>query len=487
MKNIFILFFFFLFPTIAYSQDTFDFTGLQGIKSGNEDIYFEFRGYEIFTTSVSAGLATLTSNEIVSEEIQLGRILADYNEAVGNIYCRIIESEEPLGYGVEENINQALYLTNKLGGEVVIVQFKTCNQRDFVLERAFVHAFFEKQLNSYVLDSRTANTIDFIGQEILLGDECIWTKPHMVTCGDAQISWSEFLSIEEAVLDIDNRIRIYDTDNFIIVEEKDIEVVFEGTPTIARRIVFRNVREMDEPYKISYYLAQEVGGRYVSCVLTNPAYNQKEYGLASLLQQVMSIPNVPEDAYVAEEIDYIKSSDDDSFAPELEIQAGSWIPVGQLSDVFGYAPTLGLVLKFPLKHEFSIGLGIQLGLPLNKEKFEYKMDNRYYETQSDFLFGASLRCTKSKTFSKEYRFSTYLGIGINGLQTDVEKWNYEEEKEEIQSVSTVDIFGGASLQYKKVSIFAEYHYTPYNMQSKVGSHFGQSALNIGLAYSIICK
>lgn len=488
MKNILFLFFLIVFPIISFSQEMYDFTGLQGIKTSNEDVYFEFRGYEIYTTSVPADLNTVTSNEILSRKIQLGEISADYNEAVGNAYCRIVESEIPLEYGIEENLHQALYFANKLGGEVQVVQFKTYNQRDFEVERAFVHAFFEKQLDSFISDSWYASTIDFVGQKIQLGYECVWTKPHKVTCGDTQISWSEFLTKEEAVWDIDNRIRIYDSTLFSIVEESDIEVLFEGIPTIARRVVFRNMKNNGAPYQIYYYLAQGIGGRYVSCVLQNPAYNQKEYGLAPLLQQVMSIPNLPHDAYIVNESNETDNVDgQDQFAPVLEVQASSWVPLGQLKDVFGYAPTIGLVLQFPVKHQLSVDLGIQLGPPLKKGKFDYRMGGSYYETESDFLFNLSLRCRKSKDFSKHCRLSTYLGLGVNGLQTDVESWDYDDEENKIETISTVDVFGGVSLRYKKMSVFAEYHYTPYNIANKVKSNFGHSALNIGLSYSFVWR
>lgn len=488
MKNILSLFFLIVFPIISFSQEVYNFTGLQGIKASNGDVYLEFRGYDIYTTSVSADLITVTSNETLSRKIQLGEVYADYNEAVGNAYCRIVESEIPSEHGIGEKVNQALYFANKLGGEVVVIQFKTYNQRDFVIERAFVQAFLEQRLDNFISDSWSASTIDFVGQKIQLGYECVWTRPHKVTCGDAQISWSELLTKEEAILDIDNRIRIFDSILYSIIEESDIEVLFEGVPTIARRVVFRNMKNNDEPYQIYYYLVQGLRGRYVSCVLRNPAYNQKEYGLAALLQQVMSIPYLPDDAYHASEVDYFeRGDDDDSFSPEIEIQASSWTPLAKLSDAFGYAPTLGLVLKFPVKHQITIDIGAQLGLPLKKGKFDYKMDGSYYETEGDFLFNMSLRCRKSKTFSKKYRFSTYLGIGLNALQTDVEKWDYEDDQNKVESIETVDVFGGVSLQYKRMSVFAEYHYTPYNIANKVKSNFGHSALNIGLAYSITWK
>lgn len=484
MKPYLLSFFSILMSLSVIAQDNYNFTGLQGLKSKNGDVIFEFRGYDIIVSSVAGNI----DDETLINKFKKGNIIADYVDDEISLRNRIIESEIIINNETGDALNQAVYLFEQSESICLSIQFQTYNQRDVILEKAFIEAFFAKDLETYIDAVWSASTIEFVGQNIQLGSECMWKKPHEVRCGDAGILWSEFLSLEEAVLDIDNRIRVYDNDVYLIVEESDIEVIFEEIPTIARRVVFRRVKEADSPYKISYYLAQKVGDSYVSCVLSSSAYSQKEYGLASLLQQLMSIPELPEDAYIVEESDYIENTNiDDLYSPELEIQASSWMPVGQLSNIFGYAPTLGAILKFPLKHQLSIGLGIQLGLPLDKGAFEYKMDNQYYETESEFLFGVSLRCTKSKTFSKNYRFSTYLGLGVNGLQTDVERWNYDEDRDEIQSVSTVDVFGGLSILYKRVSFFAEYHYTPYSMQSKVQSHFGHSALNIGLAYSIIWR
>lgn len=484
MKSLLLSFLFIMASLPILSQDDYDFTGLQGLKSGSGDILFEVGGYNISVSHLSGDVNSNAVFNSLKDKYSLGDILADYSESQISSANRVVESESEIANKVNEKQNHVLYLVGLQPENITAIHLQTYNQRDIILEQSFVKAFLSNELDSFVSENWSAASIDFVGQEILLGAECRWIKPHHVRCGDAQMVWSEFPSYEEALLDINNRIRIYSNDLFYIVGESDIDVLFEGRPSVAHRVVYQRKEAGDIPYSICYYIVQEIDGRNVSCMLSTPAHRPNDYGLASLLQQVMTIPTLPEDAF---EVYETEDDNDKGFVPGFEIQAGTWLPVGRLSNVFSWAPTVGLFIDFPIKNQMSIDFGVQLAFPINRGIFEFKRKGEYYETKGDFFIDISLRWRKYKSISPKSRFSVYLGAGFNAMQTDLERLEYDDESSKYESIYTVDVLGGASIHYGRLGAFIEYHYTPYSIGNKVDSYFGHSSMNMGLSYSFFSR
>lgn len=483
MKSLLLSFLFIVVSLPIFSQDDYNFTGLQGLKSGSGDILFEIGGYNISVSHIPGDVNSSTVLNSLKEKYNLGDILADYSESQISFTNRVIEAESEVANKTNEKQNHVLYLVGRQSENVTAIHLQTYNQRDIVLEQSFVKAFLNNQLNEFVSEDWSATSIDFVGQEILLGEECRWIKPHHVRCGDAQIIWSEFPSYEEALLDINNRIRIYSNTLFDIVSEGDIDVLFEGRSSVAHRVVYQRKEAGDIPFSICYYIVQEIDGRNVSCMLSTPGYRPNDYGLASLLQQVMTIPVLPEDAFEV----YETEDNDGGFVPGFEVQAGTWLPVGRLSNVFSCAPTVGLFVDFPIKNKMSIDFGVQLAFPINRGVFDFKRKGEYYETKGDFLIDVSLRWKKYKNISPKLRFSVYLGAGFNAIQTDLERLEYDDESSKYESIYTVDVLGGASLHYGRLGAFIEYHYTPYSISNRVDGYFGHSAISLGLSYSFFSR
>ncbi|MFV0420145.1 MAG: hypothetical protein ACK5KT_15630 [Dysgonomonas sp.] len=486
MKCLFFVFVFTLFSSFAYTQEYYDLSGVQGLKDKSGDIMFEISGYEISTTEFSNKAEDESVLNSLKAKFKIGTILAEYTDAELSAKNTIIEAEASVTNRPDEKQNQILYIVEKDEGHVIGISFRTTNQRDIGLEQVFVDAYLANRLKEYVSDDWSASKIVFAGQEIQLGYECKWLAPHNVQCGDAQIKWSEFSSYESALLDINNRIRLNSSYRMTIVTESDIDILLENRPTIAHRIVYRQYDSIYENIlMVYYYVVQEIDGRYISCMLSNPVVFANDYNLAPLLQQIMSIPELPADAYIpVEEPEWYNDNKSDNDAV-LELQLGAWLPVGELSRAFKVAPTVGAFLGFPVSSKISIDVGAQIAVPLDKRQFDFYRNKGSDETKTDLMLNIALRARYKKELSRNLYLNPYLGLGVNILQTGLEKDSYDSDDEstKYESIAAPDLFLGLGFSHKKFGTFIEYHYTPYSVGNKVPGSFGDSSLNIGLKYS----
>jgi hypothetical protein len=299
MKKIALLF---LFVSTAFSAvaSDYDFSALQGLKKKNGDIWFEISGYDIYATSKKGKLSDAKKIAALKKKYKIKHIRAEFSDSLLEIPNKIIELQSI--WEGNPNIVQAhevYYILQHAENELVILSFWTLNQRDLSLEQAFVKAFFNKTLDNFISNDWTGKSIIFVGRTISsLGNACGWRSPHNFLCKGGQISWSEFSSADAANLDLENRIIADNFEDYAILSNEYIDVIFENIPTVAYRVAYK---QQDKPQEniyylplIVYYISQEVRGRYISCIMSNYGANRNDYRLASLLQNFMSIPNPPE-------------------------------------------------------------------------------------------------------------------------------------------------------------------------------------------------
>lgn len=470
-----------LFPIYILAQD-YDLSSMQGLKDDKGNILLEISGYNISLDSAKEQVTNPKTIKSIKKKQKLTEILAEYqNEELGQPN-KIIEAESLMEDRPNVKASQVIYLFNKNEKEVSIVTMQTLNQRDIALEKTVINEYLKNELSEYISSDLTANTINFAGREIELGSACKWMSPHNIHCMGGQISWAEFPSFESAELDINTRIKANDNNKTsTILDEEDLDVIFEGIPSLAHRVVYMPTGYRRYPLVV-YYIVQEVRGRYISCTLSNYGYNRNDYELAPLLQEVMSIAEIPETAHRQFDIpdyeDRIPGSYDSPVS--WEIRASSWMPMDNLRKTFKVAPTIGFYMGSPLRKKYGIDLGVSIGIPINSNKFDYYRHNEIYETKADIMVGFSIRGRYEQQLAKNVFWRTYIGVGGNSIQTDLKKEYYDDDESKWYWFETIDLYGGASVRYKKVGCFLEYHYTPYSIANRVRSSFGNSAVNIGI-------
>ena len=493
MKRYCAIFLLAIIPLFVFSQDKALFS-LQGLRNEKGETMFEAGGYEIYMVDRKGQIDNPKTIQSIRKKYNIEPISASYSDSGLSRANRIIEGTVKYKNRPNISLNIKCYLFNKSDKEISALYFVTPNQRDTILENRIVDLYLNEKIDEYI-DPLYIDSISFAGRTIGLGNACAWRSPHNIHCKGGQMSWSEHASFEKANTDINNRIDANNSEeNHVILMEEDIDILFEGVPSLAHRVVYRQKkRHIDYNSRpgnclIVYYIVQEVRGRYVSCILSNYGYNRNDYELSALLQEVMSIPKLPESAYntfdYPEYEEYTEKENEESkkLITPWEVRAGAWMPMGRLTNAFRVAPSIGAFVGIPIRSDMAIDLGFQFAVPVSPRHFNYYRKNRFYDTtKAEAIASISLRWRYQKIMAPNVYFTPYVGAGLNTLQTGLKKEN-SDENDTYHYVETIGLFGGVSLRYKKVGCFIEYQYAPYSIADKVEDNFGNSAVNMGLSF-----
>jgi hypothetical protein len=331
---------FFLSVLFCFSASGYDFSALQGFQT-EKGIFLEMSGYDIYIGYMKGSLDKPKTVASYKKKFKLEGIQAEYSSPQFTLTNIVIECEEVLKNNPNISGYATSYLFNHGKDSVVIFQFATLNQRDILLEQTLIEAFFKGDLDTYISLDLSADNISFVGRDVKLGSACRWRGPHNLYCDGGQISWSEFSSYEEAGMNLDNRIAANRRDDLTVLYEEYLDVEFEDVPTVAYRVVYRGKNEYYP--LIVYYIGEEIRGRFVSCVMSNYAYNRYDYHLPSLFQQFMSIPQLPEwaisefDSPTVEALSEEEKENIRSASPSVNVSITAVKPLENLNQIFSVA------------------------------------------------------------------------------------------------------------------------------------------------------
>lgn len=470
---------------IVYAQET-DLSSMQGFSNKIGYVHLGISGYEIFVVPINKDINDKKLVKSVVNKFRLSGDFTEYTDENLQVENKVVEVVPSLKDSTEIGVNGVCYILKKSDKEVQTILFQTLNQRDTTLEKAVVLEYLNNGLSQYILTNTSADSINFVGRTIHLGNACSWRGPNNIFCKGGQVSWSEFTSFEKAQEDINNCIRANMNDQSVVLSEKEIEVLFEGIPTMAYRVVYmpKTIRGSSNPLVV-YYLVQNVRGRYVSCILSNYGYNRDDYELTSLLQEFITILKLPDEAY--NKFDYpryetvplseVRKYPDMNF---FEVRTGATLPLGGLKNYFEVAPSLAVYIGWPLNNSTAIDLGLTMAFPTERKLFTYRDDNREFETKISNFISMELRLRHQKQLVKNIYLTGYGAFGFSTLQTNEKKERKNDEYDTLYAVETFVLTGGLNLRYKRVGCFAEYRYTPYSIAGKVRKSFGHSVFNAGL-------
>ena len=485
-----------LFSLVSFCMIANDFTSpaLQGLQGKNGELYFEMSGYGIRVFSYKGKISSSKDIAKVKKKYKIQNIQAEYSDDQIGIQNAIIEYQSSLANNPEVILNEVFFLLQKAENEMTIIHFNTLNQRDIILEQDFVKAYLNDSLTDYISKDWNVETVSFAGKTIQLGNACGWRSPHNLYCKGGQISWSEFSSYETANLDLDARIAANNSPDYSILSEEDIDILFDGIPTVAYRIAYLSEKDYYRTPLIVYYVVTELRGRYISCTMSNYGYNRNDYELSPLLEQFMSIPEKPEWAYNSLDVpqyeDFTEKQQEriDNQTPLWELRLGTLLPLGNLKNRYTVAPSIELFVGFPFgeKRNMAIDLGVQIGIPVQAKKFDYYYEKNRRETdptKATLLPRVNLRYRYQKTLSPNIFSTIYLGAGYGTLTTNLEDGVSSDGNKTYYEVGALNVYGGGSIRYKRIGCFVEYQYNPYNFSYKVDTNFGSSALNIGAFFA----
>lgn len=289
------LFLVFFFTNISFSQDNDDYT--KRIKAINNKslIFYNSDGVDFSSQTFSGEFSeknlkkAFRKYSIKEADVKIKDNSLDFN----NLY--VTKSEK-----ITEDITQinSYYFVEK-NNSITVIWFGYFNKLNKDFEQKYANLIMKDEIPKEIFEPMTIDSIDFAGRKIELGNECYWTNVNTVQCPYyGEMNWSVHKSLESAKNTIETQ--FYITKNKKggkVISEAEVDVVFEGTETKARKIIydFTGVKSLLAGMSggktlTVYYVACEVRGNYVSCCMS--FWNNDtitENGLAPLLEKVMQL------------------------------------------------------------------------------------------------------------------------------------------------------------------------------------------------------
>jgi hypothetical protein len=168
----------------------------------------------------------------------------------------------------------------------------------------------------------------------------------------------------------------------------------------------------------------------------------------------------------------------------IEIRAASVFPLGNLREIFKFAPGVDLSFCLPVQKNTTLDFGILAVFPVQSASFVYYSGNEAYDARPEYLTSLHLRYAYRHQLLANLSCKSYFGLGFSFIQTDLLKEENEYGDEAYYDIKAIDFHGGISLRYKHIGCFIEYHHVPYaNFNAKrIAYNFGGNFLNTGLSY-----
>ncbi len=291
-KVIFILFLSF-FASNLYSQNKELFNRLQAIHT-NKVIFYDIDGYKITSEVLKYDFSKKgLEKAYVSYAIKEKDLKVKLTDLKFNGY-NITNSDK---ITIKLSQNDSYYFIENSSKKVVVIQFSSINKNDKIFEKKFVNLIMRNSIPQTCFASMQIDSLNFVGRNIKLKDNCNWQTVNSVQCPFyGQISWSIHKDHQDATSSIEQQLEITKSKGLgEVISEEMIAVEFEGLTTKAKRVIFEFKGSALVATSMSggktltiYYVAEEVRGNYVSCVLShwNNDFLNKS-GLPTFLEQVL--------------------------------------------------------------------------------------------------------------------------------------------------------------------------------------------------------
>jgi hypothetical protein len=225
-------------------------------------------------------------------------------------------------------------------------------------------------------------------------------------------------------------------------------------------------------------------------------YNRNDYEMPDLLKEVMQLKEIPENAWhkydipareepTQMEIERLKEirKENDFINYSISFKSGVYIPMGGQKDFTGISPYIAVSMNLRNLYSYgmpepSTGLFLEIGivLPNDRKWFIYDGKDISFATKARDIFTAGIGYQHQSKLTRSVYWEKYGKIGASGLTTNKKK---PDVKNETYSVGIFSFGIGTSLRFKRVGIFGEYQFAPYN-KSKHLDVGGNSAFLLGL-------
>lgn len=191
------------------------------------------------------------------------------------------------------------YFIETYANQVTMITFSSYNNRKINTEHDFISLVLNHSIPKNIFNSSKVENLNFAGRTIPVGSNCRWMFTNNVQCsGSGQMDWSIHKTLDDANQNIENKYLLLKCRNDgKIISDEFVDVIFEGTRTKARKIIYdftgvtSSLAGITGGETLTIYLVSTSVRRFnISCMMSywnNDAIN--ESGLPTLLDQVMKL------------------------------------------------------------------------------------------------------------------------------------------------------------------------------------------------------
>jgi hypothetical protein len=190
------------------------------------------------------------------------------------------------------------YIVEKFKNKLISFVFTSYAWQDTIQEIQFINAFMNLSIPDSIYSSEDADTINFAGRKIKVGNMCRWMGVRNIQCPDfGQMNWSYHSSLIEAKIALNiQKATAYNQGMTKVKDAILVPVVFENQEIIAERIEYKiQIPQLvmgGSNKLIAYYVVAKVRDYYIRCVLSHFADDyMEEVKLPPLLDEVLKLNN----------------------------------------------------------------------------------------------------------------------------------------------------------------------------------------------------
>ena len=282
--------------SVLHGQEKINFDDLQAIKNRNL-IFYNLGGYSITTQHYSSPFKEKKLRPILREY----KIKKKKTPPTKDPNLSIPHEKYVITSKIDEKITN-YYTVYILGhkGKTSVVSFSSLEQPNNSLFISFIEQFLGDGFSDEIYADQKIDSIKYVNRYIKLGPGCHWMGVRNVQCPyNGQMDWTLHSSLQAAKAFNEQREYISTHQRKLKLVSKDpVNVIFEGKKTTALKVVY-DVKGLNSwilklqsgaEKLIVYYIAEEIDGKFVSCILSHWDNDRMQAnGLPALLGEVMEL------------------------------------------------------------------------------------------------------------------------------------------------------------------------------------------------------
>lgn len=282
--------------SLTYSQENAIFQRLQALDN-NGKVWYNIDGYSVTSEDFNYNFDEKgVKKALRKHSIKDDSRVRDEHINRNNFYFHKTDK-------LTDDLHQksSFYLIENRNKKITVIWFIKAGEIDREMERELTNLIIENKIPKENFANMQIGTINFGGRQIDLGNNiCHWTALNTVQCPYyGEMNWSVHKDLKSAETAIENQLTLTKSrKGGKVVSEKEVDIEFEGVLTKAKKVTYDFTGITGALAGMSggngltiYYVAEEVRGNYMNCVLSfwNNDQIDHETGLPPLLEKVMEL------------------------------------------------------------------------------------------------------------------------------------------------------------------------------------------------------